>query len=187
MCDFSFGQSINQPAAHSLQVIYPALYFGIIGAGGIYVGSNPAYRLFELEHLFRLVEPAVVVTGESLLPNVLEAKAASAIPSARLYCLDAAAFDITKHADCSSSPLDSHIVHSSSGGKATHYGFEDLLMHGESDWLRIGDQETAKATPAAFFTTSGTTGLPKAAVHSHFSLVAQQLCIGQKPPYQVSH
>lgn len=51
--------------------------------------------------------------------------------------------------------------------------WETLLQHGEEDWIRFDDLETAKTTQAARLFSSGTTGLPKAAVTSHYNLVAQ--------------
>jgi acyl-CoA synthetase (AMP-forming)/AMP-acid ligase II len=60
------------------------------------------------------------------------------------------------------------------------------LAYGESDWIRLPNEKSAKATSAAYFTTSGTSGLPKAAVLSHAALIAQHECIHQYVPYQVT-
>ena len=60
-----------------------------------------------------------------------------------------------------------------------------LLDHGESDWIRFSDETVAKSTPAAMFSTSGTSGLLKAAVLSHYALVSQHLSIMSNPLYQV--
>lgn len=51
--------------------------------------------------------------------------------------------------------------------------WETLFQHGEEDWIRFDDLETAKTTQAARLFSSGTTGLPKAAVTSHYNLVAE--------------
>ena len=61
-------------------------------------------------------------------------------------------------------------------GQAVPPGFQswsDLLDHGEQDWIRFNDQQISSTTPAALLFSSGTTGLPKAAVLSHYNLVAQ--------------
>lgn len=177
MCAVSW-QAIDR--ANVAQVIYSALFFGIVGAGGIYVGSNPAYRLFELDHLFRLVEPTVIVTSQNLLSNVLEAKTASKLYLNCIYCIDGADLD-----EYFSSQSESHTLSGPSTGRATPHSFDDLLRYGESDWLRFSDDETAKKTPAALFTTSGTTGFPKAAIQTHYSLIQQHLGVCQRVPYEV--
>ena len=72
----------------------------------------------------------------------------------------------------------------------THYNdmqsWEELLKYGESDWAIIENTRKAKTTIAAFSFTSGTTGLPKAAMISHSYAVSQSsaLLSGDKP-YEV--
>lgn len=62
-----------------------------------------------------------------------------------------------------------------------------LLDHGEEDWVRFDDLETAQSTTAARMFSSGTTGLPKAAYISHYNIIAQHCMINDwKPkPYEV--
>lgn len=66
--------------------------------------------------------------------------------------------------------------------------WRSLLDHDEEDWIAFDDEETAKSTVAAMLTTSGTTGLPKAAEISHHALVAQSQLINmdtEHKPYQI--
>lgn len=51
--------------------------------------------------------------------------------------------------------------------------WKELMGHGEKDWERFDDEKTCKETTAARLYSSGTTGLPKAAVLSHYNFVAQ--------------
>ena len=67
----------------------------------------------------------------------------------------------------------------------TSQRWTDLLQYGESDWNRFDDEITAKQTIAGLFTTSGTTGLPKMAARSHYSLVAENFAIHDSQPHQV--
>lgn len=51
--------------------------------------------------------------------------------------------------------------------------WEYLLQHGERDWVRFDDKEISQTTTAARMFSSGTTGLPKAAIISHYNFVAE--------------
>ena len=63
-----------------------------------------------------------------------------------------------------------------------------LLQHPESDWNKFDDENLAKNTVAALMSTSGTTGLPKAAACSHCSQVAQSIMLSEsKKPYEVGN
>ena len=64
---------------------------------------------------------------------------------------------------------------------------QELLKYGECDWVRFSSEEEAKNTTAALLSTSGTTGLPKAAMISHHSFVKQSIMLedGKEKPYKV--
>jgi acyl-CoA synthetase (AMP-forming)/AMP-acid ligase II len=66
--------------------------------------------------------------------------------------------------------------------------WSELLSHGEDDWIRFDDKQVSRRTPVALLFSSGTTGLPKAAVLSHYNLVAQHTLAvePQRVPYEVS-
>ncbi|KAF2153370.1 acetyl-CoA synthetase-like protein, partial [Myriangium duriaei CBS 260.36] len=64
---------------------------------------------------------------------------------------------------------------------------EDLLPTcSERDWIRFDDFGTSKNTIACLNSTSGTTGLPKMAARSHYSLVMENIAIqgSVAPPYE---
>ena len=85
---------------------------------------------------------------------------------------------------------DSNIRIFDVNGQSVPSGFHswsELLEHGEQDWIRFNDQKISSTTPAALLFSSGTTGLPKAAVLSHYNLVAQHtLAVApDKAPWEV--
>lgn len=62
------------------------------------------------------------------------------------------------------------------------------LDYGEQDWVRFNDLDMCKTTAAARLFSSGTTGLPKAAVLSHYNLIAEHTVVHEAypKPWEVS-
>ena len=132
-------------------IYYPMLFLGLVGAGGVFSGVNPAYTPHELAHTLRIAKVKFMFVLPSLLEPTLKATDQVGIPRERV------------------------IIFNPNGEEAPK-GFlqwKDLLSHGEEDWIRFDDLQTAKYTMAARLFSSGTTGLPKAADLSHYNLVAQ--------------
>lgn len=65
--------------------------------------------------------------------------------------------------------------------------WHSLLDHGEEDWIAFDDEHKSKNSIAALLSTSGTTGLPKAAELSHYSFVSQSIMLydSKDKPYEV--
>ncbi|KAK6369655.1 uncharacterized protein PV06_10678 [Exophiala oligosperma] len=148
-------------------IYYSLLFLGIVAAGGIFTGTNPSYTPFELTHHIETAHVRFIVTEPELLPNIQQAARDCHIPQSRIWI-----FNVR-------------------GGQKVPTGFESwlhLTEYGERDWVRFNDKTMSTSTPAAFIFSSGTTGLPKAAVYSHHNLVAQHtLAIEpEKPPYMIS-
>lgn len=123
------------------------LFLGGVGAGGIFSGTNPAYRTHELRHHIRTAQVKLFLVEPELLESVLSATDAENIPRSSIYIFNAR-------------------------GQPCPPGFRPwswLLQHGEADWDRITDKHTLENTEVARLTTSGTTGLPKTAMQSHYN------------------
>ena len=141
-----------------MQIFYPLLYLGIIGAGGCFTGTNPGYTSYEMNHHVKTSGAKFIITEPHMLQTVLESAAASNIPDSHIYVFDA----VDHH------PYD--------GFKSWEY----LLQHGESDWLRLEPDEV-RTTVAQLLFTSGTTGLPKAAMLPHSYTVFQSWVLRTPP------
>ncbi|OAL51592.1 acyl-CoA synthetase [Pyrenochaeta sp. DS3sAY3a] len=127
--------------------MYPMVFLGGVGAGGVFSGTNPAYRVAEMRHHIRTAQVKFFIVEPELLDVVVEGATAEGIPKERIFV-----FNVR--------------------GQPVPDGFrswEWLLSHGEEDWIKINDLETLKTTDVARLTTSGTTGLPKTACQSHYN------------------
>ena len=139
---------------------YPMFFLGLVGAGGIFSGVNPGYTPHELAHTLKIAKVKFMLVMPSLLEATLKATDQVGIPREKV------------------------IIFNPNGEEAPK-GFlqwQDLLSHGEQDWIRFDDLQTAKFTPAARLFSSGTTGLPKAADLSHRNLIAQHTLVFETNP-----
>ncbi|OQV09713.1 hypothetical protein CLAIMM_13805 [Cladophialophora immunda] len=147
-------------------IYYPILVLGILAAGAVFTGTNPAYTATELSHHFKTARVGFVITEPDKVFDVVEA---------------------SKHLDGGMPP----VLIFDQPEQPLRRGFlswRTLLEHGQRDWVSFDDEEQCAATPAAYFFSSGTTGLPKAAVISHRNLIAQHILVTEshKVPYEVS-
>ncbi|KAH8676590.1 hypothetical protein BGZ60DRAFT_260185 [Tricladium varicosporioides] len=156
----------NSVCLHSFNSVYYSLiYLAVIGAGGIFVGSNPAYTTLELTHLFTISNVRFVLTEPDFLDNIISAAGKEGLCRSNIFIFN------TKEA----------VVYP--GIKL----WTTLLNHGSEDWVSFDDEHLSKSTTAALMSTSGTTGLPKAAEISHYGQVSQSILLydSQEKPYEV--
>ncbi|KAJ5546369.1 hypothetical protein N7494_003954 [Penicillium frequentans] len=168
-------------------ILYPALFFGIIGAGGVYMGSNPRSQTSEFEHIISLAEPKFIFTTSDALPMVLEVGATRGIRPEQVCVVDERAVD-----HCAQLFLSYEMGYPAKDAlamrtqDAAYLNFPRLLCYGESHWMTFTDPREAQSTPAAMFSTSGTGGLPKAAILSHHAIVSHHRSIQYDVPFPVS-
>lgn len=136
-------------------IYYSMLFLGIIAAGGIFSGTNPSYTEFELVHHLKTAQCKFLITEPEMLESALRAAKECGIPLERVLIFDV---------------HDQKIPH---GMKS----FKTLMECGEKDWVKFDDEKTSKTTTAARLFSSGTTGLPKAALLSHHNFVSQHTLV----------
>lgn len=167
-------------------MLYSAIFYGIVGAGGIYMGTNPRSQQHELEHFLQLAQPKLIITSPEGLPLLKEVINTKNIPPNHICVLN----------ECSISRLSQFLTlgpstppsptERSRDTESAMLIFSALLDYGEEDWIRFDDKTRAETTPAAMFTTSGTGGLPKGALISHQAMVMHHLSIAHQVPYDAS-
>jgi 4-coumarate--CoA ligase len=128
-------------------IMYTMVFLGGVAAGGVFSGTNPAYRVAEMRHHIRTAEAKFFVVEPELLDVVAEGAAAEGIPQDHIFIFNTRGQPVPEG----------------------YRSWEWLLQHGGEDWERITDLETLRTTDVARLTTSGTTGLPKTACQSHYN------------------
>ncbi|KAI9736311.1 MAG: hypothetical protein M1834_001197 [Cirrosporium novae-zelandiae] len=146
-------------------VYYSILFLGIIAAGGVFTGTNPSYSQFELSHHIKTSKSKFLISEPGNLKPLIAAADATGIPRSKIWIFDSFEHNVPQ------------------GMKS----WRTLLDNEEEDWIRFDDLETSRRTPAALLFSSGTTGLPKAAILSHYNLVAQHTLVyeANPRPYQM--
>ena len=138
----------------------------IIGAGARFTGSNPAYTPYELNHHVHTAHAKYIISEPLMLATVQATAKACSISKERIFVFDS--FDKT--------PYDQY------------RSWKTLLEHGEDDWVKFSDPfKENRSTIATLAFTSGTTGLPKAAMISHHYSLSQIHAIkSHSKPYEVN-
>ncbi|KAF5250111.1 hypothetical protein FANTH_4664 [Fusarium anthophilum] len=131
-------------------ILYPAVIFASIAAGGVFTGANPTYTYSELVNQLTVSGAKCIVTDSPRLEMAKKAAKAAGLPPNSLVLIDS---------------KDSSSVYGVSS-------FQSLLGHGTYSWERISDPKVLADKPAVLNFSSGTTGLPKACEITHRNMVA---------------
>jgi 4-coumarate--CoA ligase len=141
--------------------MFSMIFLGGVGAGGIFSGTNPAYTVYEIRHHIRTAQVKFFVVEPEILAPILEAARLENIPNDMIFIFNTREYQTVPE------------------------GFRSwtwLLEQGEEDWVRISDVEELKLTEVARLNTSGTTGLPKTAMQSHYNATSWQTMVSDIAP-----
>lgn len=104
----------------------------IIGAGGVFVGTNPAYTPTELRHALETSLAKFIITEPELLQNIKQPAVALGISGERIF--------LTNHGD--------------TNVQSTMRPWRTLLEHGQEDWSQFDDEDKSKTTNAMLLCVS---------------------------------
>ncbi|KAH8682545.1 hypothetical protein BX600DRAFT_492564 [Xylariales sp. PMI_506] len=157
---------------------YSALYLAVVGAGGIFCPINPGYKHHELEHLLRLCAPKFIITSEEARPKIMECEPP-------VYPENIITFDLDGICQQRQQGQETDGAEEDSDEESSDAKLSSFLCYGEAEWRSFRGEIPVKSTPAAYFSTSGTSGLPKLAVLSHYAMVALFQQVHQRVDYDV--
>ena len=150
---------------------WTAVQFGAAKAGLILVNINPAYRVFELEHVLRTAGCKALITAAHFKSSHYLDMIASLVP-------DLPTSDLPIR--CERLPDLRHVIALDQVEGCGYLTYLDLLVRGE----RAGPHALAAISvqcdePCNIQFTSGTTGLPKGVTLSHHNLLNNGLQVGE--------
>ncbi|EPS43092.1 hypothetical protein H072_2901 [Dactylellina haptotyla CBS 200.50] len=148
-------------------IMYPVIFLAIIGVGARFVGTNPGYTVFELDHHLRISHAKYVIAQPSLMANMKQAAEQAGIHRDNIIALD----------------TEGQTLSLEDGFRS----YKELLEHEEEDWISFNDEKTAKETIMGLFASSGTTGMPKVISISHYAWVSGSVLLRDvlERPYEV--
>ncbi|KAL2858625.1 hypothetical protein BJY01DRAFT_230772 [Aspergillus pseudoustus] len=153
-------------------IFFPAVYMGIIMAGGIFTSANPALVPRELVYQLRDSGATLMVCAEANLKTALAAADQSGLSRDRVFALNLRIFE--KEKGIKSGPSQAAV---DLGALGCRDWSELLASEGDGSQFRWDELNTPElsARTLALNYSSGTTGVPKGVEVSHKNVIANIL------------
>nr|XP_036582525.1 AMP-binding enzyme [Colletotrichum truncatum]KAF6791229.1 AMP-binding enzyme [Colletotrichum truncatum] len=134
----------------------PAVFYGIMAAGGSVAASTPSSSPPEIARQINLTESKMIICSPDLKELAAAGGTAAGLPEDRiLYIGDSHDFRLFEAKSQKQVPVSKE----------------------QLEWPRVTDQHTLENTVGCFIYSSGTTGVPKAVKISHANMIAQTMVI----------
>lgn len=133
------------------QIMAPAVFYGVIAAGGVYSAASPSSTVSELARQINIGKSNLVICGEEHVKTTGEAAKQCNVSLDRVLVL--------------SSPPDRKLESLGTGKNA--------ITDKRLAWTTITDPKALKQSLITILWSSGTTGLPKGVMLSHENLVSE--------------
>jgi 4-coumarate--CoA ligase len=121
------------------QILVPAVFLGVIAAGGVYSAASPSSTASDLERQLRTSNSRLVICDVDHAQVVTDAFDGCNIPREHIIVTD---------------PQSSKVFRALEGTK-------ELLSSASLDWERVTDASALRRSLAVILWSSGTTGVPK--------------------------
>ncbi|KAL3476767.1 hypothetical protein BJX99DRAFT_270278 [Aspergillus californicus] len=157
-----FGIGANGPGKDAVlcissnQVLLPTVFYGIIGAGGVYAAASTALTEMEVVKQLRQSKSSVVVTCPENKVKASKAARECGIPLNRVLILES-------------------MGHTRALCDMVNPGRNYLQSSKELEWDRMRDIKVLEDTTICLLYSSGTTGPPKGVMLSHMNIVSEAL------------
>ena len=134
------------------QILVPAVFYGVLAAGGVYSAASPHSTVSELSRTLNIGTSKLLICGTEFVDLARKAAKESGIPLSQVLVLD--------------STLDKWSLKSLEGNI-------NAISNSQLPWRRMTDPKELKESLIVILWSSGTTGLPKGVMLSHQNLVSE--------------